>query len=86
MASLLPRQARADRHRRVTEINLGQVIHSVAHFRLDQAVSDHRIKQFAAHGNALPFEHAQIEFEIVPNLFDALGLPLDDAGAGENAA
>ena len=43
-------------------------------FRLDQAVSDQRIEQFAAHFQPVPFEHAQVELQIVTGFLNALGL------------
>ena len=42
----------ADRDGRVAEVDLGQVIHAVAHLRLDEAVGDHGVEELAAHRDA----------------------------------
>src|SRR6266568_5250544 len=45
----------------------------MAHVRFNQAMSNHGIEESSAHRNPVPFEHAQIELEIVSDFFAPLG-------------
>ena len=75
--SPLPRGARA--RWRISKQCFGQKHERMTQIRIDQRMGDHHVEQLSLRRYTVPFEHAQVELEIVTNFFDALILELRSA-------
>jgi len=64
-------------------VNFGKIIERMPHIRLDEAVGYHGVEELAFDVNPLAFEHAQVEFQVVPDFFNAPGLQQNAQFLGE---
>ena len=55
----------------ITEIGLGEVIHVVTQFGVEQVVGDHRVEEWAVDSDAVFDQHHEVELDVLPHLTDS---------------
>ena len=69
---LLDTDERGDGHGRVAQVSFREEVHAVALLRLDQGMREHGVEIRPADLDAMREEHAEVEFEVVADFFDAV--------------
>ncbi len=65
---LLQPDERAQRHRRVAQQALRQIVHAMPLLRLDERVRQHRVKKRPRHLQPLRQQHGEVELQVMPRL------------------